>query len=264
MAIRAGLVSTHKVRQTRATEVLSGLGSLSDVLPLPNECGSSYTNILVPLLLDTIQSGTSTKESLIIMNNLIGHVPEKNIPSDLMDRLLSEMHAIDLGNLRGSIIVSILLRRLEPVPEDSDAEKQVLQNLLPVFSSKQPSSTSNSMNRYVLPPLFAARPSAIRQLLDILGSAVNGSTSETFPAWISVASLGVSLGDIQIQDLPKTELDAAIGHHDPDVRLKAFQLIAGSRDIANWSSLQLIQKSLTWNAVLPDSGCVSTHANLIY
>jgi hypothetical protein len=254
--IQDALNSTEKPQQSRSTDVLAALAKLTDILPPPSSSSSGSTNIVTPFLLHTIRSGLTTKANILIIHNLIGHVSLSSIPEDLPAKLVSDMYATDLGNYRGSILSDLLVRRMER--QDANvSEKVELSVLLPLFAHNQPSSTMINTNRYLLPNLFKSRPSAVNTLLSLLEEDRTASEAEsTFSAWMSVAALGVSSGHITIAQLPGDQLSQAITHSNPDVRLKAFTLIAGSRDMLSKETLSLVRDSLEWNAVLPNAGSV--------
>jgi hypothetical protein len=252
-AISDGINSSAKPVHVRTAEALQSLGKLVDTVPPPKASASNPTNMLVPFFLDTIASGLSSKGSLTIINILLPYIPLAEVPEVLLERLVKEMYAIDLGNLRGPIISQLIIRNLEEAA-NAEKEQRILGSLFPLFSPTAPATTMTNVHRYLLPPLFAARPSIIHSLLLMLGGGESGRSADYFAAWTSVASLGVSVGHITVTELPEQDVQNAMVHSDPDVRLKAFQLITGSKDLLDERTETLVRKSLLWNRVLPDSG----------
>jgi len=252
-SITSSLDSSVRTRNLRGTEALSAAARMIDVLPPPSSSSSASTNSLVPLFHFAASSSVLGRSEMVLINVLLPHVPTTAVPSGLLEKLLSEMDNLDLASIRCNIAANILLSQASSNKAgDSITDQMVLEPILHLFD-EQDNMTLLNLTRYLLPNIFAARPSSIKALLGLLADNTTGK--DRFSAWISVASLGVAGGNIGIIDLPKNELEAAIVHEDTSVRLRVFQLLA-SADIAQKETLDYVKRSFKYNAVLPSAGFV--------
>lgn len=149
--------------------------------------------------------------------------------------------------------------------------------LVPYLDSAGQPMTLTHLTRYLLPMLFKIRPSSAKTLLQILENAIpvpafsngnnncikHGFDDAAFVSWVSIASLAVSLGQIDISNLPRGVVEEAISHAEPDVRLRSFQLLAGSKDLLQPQTMDLIKQSLLWNSVLPSAGYLPAASQVI-
>ncbi|ORY34822.1 putative death-receptor fusion protein-domain-containing protein [Naematelia encephala] len=251
--IRTSLDGPTKVHQLRAGDVLQAVAKVVDLLPPPVQGNSKGTSdILAPLFLSAARSGISVRSNLKIISVLLNHVPSRVIPDNLLGDLLDELTVGDLASLRCGIIVGLLCRRSEAFGND----EAVIDPLLPYFDSRRSAAVLTNLVRYLLPPLFKARPSTLQIMLERLRSPSNTDV-DWFPAWISIASLGVASGHISLENLPRDDLENAIGHEDPEVRLRAFQLVTGGKGLLRQSTVALIKQCMLWNEVLPGAGARS-------
>lgn len=250
--IVSSLDSSVRTRNLRATEALSAAARMVDVLPSPTASSSAPNNPLVPLFHHVASSSALGKSELVIINVLLPHVPFNAVPNSLRAKLVEDLDNLDQASIRCNILANILLRRsIVEEGEDLASDEEVLIPVLPLFDQENPTTLLN-LTRYLLPAIFLVRPSSVRTLLNMLGKTSPGH--DRFSAWISVASLGVAAGHMGITDLPQEELDSAITHEDPSVRLRAFQLLVGSKDLAKEELVDLVKRSLLYNAVLPSAG----------
>lgn len=270
--ISTNMDSSHKTAQLRAGDVLLAACRMADSLPPPASSGSTPTSILDPLFTLILDSGTSSRLSLVTINIMIEHVSPSTIPVNILDDMLHDLDSMDSSSLRCSIIVKLLPRRRGTVPSDVEETKERyrLEKLIPYFDSSRPPMTLTNLTRYLLPMLFKAHPSSAKELLQILGHPVrkpsvpdsdskrirSPSQDKTFSSWVSVASLAVSLGHVDIEDLPELDLSEAVAHEDPDVRLRAFHLLAGVKDLLRPRTMDLTKESMRWNATLPSAGYI--------
>ena len=243
-------LSAGRTHYLRASEALSAAGRMVDRLPSPP--GSTpKDNILLPLWLAAACSRDLSKADLVIVNNWLPHIPPESVPPVLTERLLDQMHILDGANLRGSILANIIL--LTSGPQDGDSERGTagLRSVLHLFDTDQSSNTLLNVTRYFLPPLFTGWTSAASSLLKLLEDPSSG---DRFPAWVSVASLGVSLGYLDVADLPPHALRQAITHADVSVRIRALQLLVGSKKLLREDIANLVIECLTNNLVIPSAG----------
>lgn len=197
---------------------------------------------------------------MTLINAILPHIPITSVPVNLLDKLKVDFDSFDAASLRCSIISNILLQRAEELEEEDVRCRIILEPLLPLFDENvQPPGTILNLTRYLLPSLFAAEPILPKRLLDHLSSK---QAEDRFSGWISVASLGVSAGHLDITDLPHAELADAISHSDDSIRLRAFQLLAGPKDILRNNILSLIRQSFQYNAILASAGCVLPSSSL--
>lgn len=267
--ITLSIESSDKTRQLRAGDVLAAACRMADSLPTPATSGSRTTSILVPLFDSFIRSGPSTRSSLVGLNIMLEHIPSSAVPISLLDDLLKDLDALDSASVRCAVIGNLLSRRRYAAGSltDEKMDGHMLSALVPYFDSTRPATTLTTLTRYLLPVLFKSHPSSAKSLLQALGDRAKTSTStgdvirgkmaegtEIFSAWVSVASLAVSQGHVDIDDLPQPALKVAMTHDDPDVRMRVFQLLAGSKDLFLGGTMDLIKESLRWNAVLPSAG----------
>ena len=112
-----------------------------------------------------------------------------------------------------------------------------------------------NITRYLLPNLFKTYPASALSLLKILSDIDDSSnTSRTFSARISVAAVAVSLGVVNIEDLPENLILQSITHEEDQVRLKAFQILGASKEPLQARTIGLIQEILICNSVLLNAG----------
>lgn len=235
------LESNLKPRPARAAETLSAACRMISSLPPPSTSSSSAPspNILLPLFESVTRHTILTRSDLVAINTMISIIPTRHLHPSLSQRLISDMSTLDCASPRCSILADILCR---------DPTLKSLGSLLPLFKADQPSTLLN-LTRYLLPTIFASKPHSVPLLLDLLASE-----ELYFPAWITVASLGVSLGHIKIKDLPRSELDDAICHVDYTIRLRAFQLLTTGKDLLEGDVVELTKRSLVYNAGLASAG----------
>lgn len=253
--IMFSLESSVRTQNLRATEALSAAARMVDVLPPPTSSSSATSNPLVPLFRYAASSSTLGRSEMIVVNVLLPHVTSTAFPDDLTAKLMAEMDNLDLASIRCNILANVLLRRSASKDEEETLlDKEVLGPILHLFDEEDSTNSTTLLNltRYLLPAIFTARPSSIKTLLQLLGDVSSGK--DRFSAWISVASLGVASGHIGISDLPKSDVDFAIMHESPAVRLRVFQLLAGSKHPTDEATVGLVQRSLEYNAVLPSAG----------
>lgn len=246
------LESSVRTRSLRAAEALSALGRMVDVLPPPSASSSSSvtSNPLVPLFQHAATAKDLGKSEMVIINALFPHVPASAIPDGLRQKLLADMDNLDGANLRSSILAQVLVKTTKAVA-DGAIDTEILTPILPLFV-KDDSTTLLNVSRYLLPALFSARPSTMPSLLATLSQYGDGE--EAFSAWISVASLGVASGLVDISDLPADDLRDAIAHADSSVQLRAFQLLIGTKHLLRADIMVLIKESFSANAVLSSAG----------
>lgn len=208
--------------------------------------------MLVPLFQHACTPRVLGKLEMTLINVLLPHVPDSIVPDDLLDKLKVDFDSLDSANLRCNIISNLLLLQSEDVEDDDERDRAILQPLLPLFDEdSQPPGALLNLTRYLLPSLFTAQPSLSASLLAALARDATGST---FSGWVSVAALGVSSGSMDITELPQQDLLDAIAHADSDIRLRAFQLLAGCKDLLRDAVVDLIKQSLSYNAILPSAG----------
>jgi hypothetical protein len=244
-----------KPNQLRAADVLGAAARLLASLPTASTSTSSHTNFLVPLFQATCRSGVFNRTNLIILSAIVDRIPPHAVPDGTLEALLRGLTSNDSPNTRSTVIVSLLSKRRGMATSEHD--RHMLEPLRPYFDpSDNPPIVMTNLTRYTLPSLFKVHPTALAVLLDMLGSPKSDGT-ELFAAWILVASLGVSHGLLSTQNLPPSSLQEAMAHEDPLVRLRAFELITGSKDVLQLLSpavIDLVRDSLRLNAVLPSAG----------
>lgn len=242
-----------KAHQFRALECTHAVARLASAL---SESGSGVIS-LEPLFLVGYRSGMINKPSLLIVSNLLEAVSESAVPEDLLPAMLDGLKLPDNGTLRAGIIVGILeKRRSGPTPL---SDQDIVHLVLPLLGSSTSTNIKNNMNRYLLPSLFKAFPGTLPALLAALAAA---DDDETFTSWVSVASLGVSLGLLELDQVPAKDLRDALSHEDAAVRLKAFDVVTGCKDsckLLTEGVITLVKEALLVNAILPGSGYVSCY-----
>lgn len=251
----AHLDHPNKPNQLRAADVLGAAARFVGDLPIPNTSTSSHTNLLVPLFQAACQAGASRRANLVIINTLVDVVPAQAIPDGLLDSFLDFLGSSDSANLRSTITTSLLSKRRNS--DSLDVDRTMLEPLLPYLDPSRNSPTVMvNLTRYVFPALFKSYPSSLSCLLNLLGDPGDGR-DDLLPAWVPVASLGVSLGHVSVRDLPSSSLREAMTHQDPRVRLRAYELVTGCKDVVqllDTDMIELAKGALCQNAVLPSSG----------
>ncbi|WWC92899.1 uncharacterized protein L201_007861 [Kwoniella dendrophila CBS 6074] len=257
--ILANLDSPLKVQQQRASEVLSLAGHLSNLLPAPSASASVPTTFMVPFFTLAINGGISRRSNLTIISSLLDYIPTSAIPENLVDNLLEDLPVVDCSIVRSNLIVNLLLKLSSTEPEDQ-RQSSVLKKVLPYFDPELPHAVMVTMNRYFLPALFKEDPSYVPTLLESLSRE-----TELFGAWITVASLGVSLGLVKINELSREDLKDALSHEDTDIRMRAFELVSSvTKDQFNEEILELVKEGFMWNDALPSAGSRSTFSSTTY
>ncbi|WVQ96114.1 hypothetical protein IAU59_003216 [Kwoniella sp. CBS 9459] len=266
--ITANIEHPQKVQQTRAVEILLAAGKLSTIVPYDtydtsatsssSDCGGQ--SFIVPFFKQCITSGLSRRSNLAAVSALVEYVPRSSIPERLVYDLLGDLAIVDCANLRCNLIVKLLVLSRPKEPTNSDASSAVLDPLIPYFDpTAHPHAVLNNLNRYLLPALFKADSKHVISLLDILSGQ-----SHLFAAWTAVASIGVSMGLVKIDDLPPDELHDALSNEDVDVRLRAFELVSGSNAQFSAEVLELVKDGYRWNDGLPNAGSRSTFSAATY
>ncbi|EIW71615.1 hypothetical protein TREMEDRAFT_27287, partial [Tremella mesenterica DSM 1558] len=240
-----GLESVWKATPLRFADVLTAAAKLSSILPSPSSSSSSSQNFFLALFDFLIRRGMKTKADLIAVGCMFDHMPRGAIPSTLMDNLLEDLNLLTCGMQRSVLIVKCLA--LKPNPD--------LSILVPCLTSSiDPASTASPISRHFLPTLFKAFPSAPATLLRLLSINKMNTKGHPFPAWVAVASTGMTTGHLSISDIPNEELQIAIQHPEYSIRLKAFEIITNTKDLLAPHVVDLIKEAFICNSVLSDTG----------
>ncbi|WVQ79286.1 hypothetical protein IAT38_001382 [Cryptococcus sp. DSM 104549] len=252
-----------KVQQTRAGEVLAAAGRLSTVVGSADPSDA----FIVPLFESVAGKGTPTKSAIAIISELLPYVPIGSVPTGLLDDLLADLAVSHSASPRCALIVDLLLTlagvsRSSPSSSSSTItsaqQDRILQPLLPAFSPSQPPTTLLHLSRYLLPSLFQRCPTLLQPLLTTLAAS-----PPLFNAWVAVASLGVSQGLVEIEDLPRIQVELALGSVDAETRLRGFELVSGKKAYTA-GVLELIKSSFKWNEGLPSAGARSAFSSASY
>ncbi|WVQ66397.1 uncharacterized protein L199_004577 [Kwoniella botswanensis] len=238
-----------KVQQQRSSEVLSLAGELSTLLPPPQISTSESTTFIVPLFKQAISNGIARRSNLIVISTLLDYVPSSVISPNLVNDLLGDLGIVDCANIRSNLIINLLTKL-------SSSKNDVVRQLVPYFAPGLPNSVMVTMNRYLLPSLFKKDPSYVTTLLGVLSDK-----RQLFGAWITVASIGLSLGIVKVNQLPQQDLKDALAHEDADIRIRAFELVSGSKDQFTEEVFELIKEGFTWNDGLPSAGSRSAFSS---
>jgi hypothetical protein len=203
-----------------------------------------------PLFTATCNSGLINKPALMLVENLLEAIPRFSVPSDLLPTILEGLELQDNGVIRTNIIDGILSKKqgTSPIPPN-----EIIDLILPLLDSPSSMNLTNNVNRYLLPALFKSFPHVLLPLL----STLSEGSDDTFSSWISIASLGISLGILTVDRLPSSDLHDALGHEDAAVRLKAYDGITGCKDsgmLLTEGVMALVKEALEVNAILPGSG----------
>lgn len=243
----------NKPQQLRAADCIQAAARLATV---SNDI-SPKTISLIPLFLLSYRSGLVTKPNVVIASYLLEAVPESSIPDDLLDIVLDGLKLADNGSYRANIVVGVMEKARSAGQHTSNDD--VIRPILPLFGSSVSSATTTNMHRYLLPALFKAFPTSLSTLLSMLASQTE-TGEDTFTSWVSIASLGISLGLLSLGELLQQDLHDALGHEDPAVRLKAYEMVTGCKDVTQLldaRTMQLAKAAMLINAILPGSGYVS-------
>ncbi|WVW86816.1 hypothetical protein I302_108871 [Kwoniella bestiolae CBS 10118] len=240
---------SQKVQQQRSSEVLSLAGHLSTLLPRPSTSSSLSTTFIVPLFRQAINAGIARRSNLTVISTLLDYVPLSTIPSSLVGDLLGDLGIVDCANIRSNLIINLLTKLCSSTDE-------VLEKIVPYFDPSLPNAVMVTMNRYLLPALFKKDPNYVSALLRFLSDR-----ADLFGAWITVASIGLSLGIVKIRDLPQDDLKDALAHEDADIRIRAFELVSGSKEQFSEDVMELIKDGFRWNDGLPSAGSRSAFSS---
>lgn len=267
--IMRSLNSANKAAQLRSSDLITAACKMATSLLPPISSGSGQTSLLAPLFNHVVQGDISRRPNLVAINGMIEHMPVVAIPQGLLERLLRGFESTNSPSVRCSIIVSLLSQR-RIVAETSiqgDVDRYMLCPLLPFFNSAASDATITHLTRYLLPALFKRHPSSAKGLLVMINRITEQAPrrgrhrivtknlhDRAFTSWISVASLAISSGQVSIDDLPQNTLRDAMVHEQPEIRLRAFQLLAGTKDLLDPRILDLIKESLSWNSILTSAG----------
>lgn len=243
-----GLAHTTKPHPQRAGEALSAVVRLATSL--------DHEEILFPLWSDTLRQDLSVRSTLVTLGHLIDTIPAHLVPTDLLSKLLDNVTSSDgVASVRGALVVKALRREREGL-RGVEADQAMLRLLLPKLVTEDGADVV-VVSRYLLPPLTAEYPSALRVLLVMLGDAASeGQEDECFAAWIMVAAFGVQNGLISLADLDGRKLQEALYHDSYRLRIMAFELVTGSKDMLDGEVMGLIKQGLEWNEGLPQAGYV--------
>ncbi|WWD20217.1 hypothetical protein CI109_104693 [Kwoniella shandongensis] len=245
-----------KNQQTRAAEILTAASKLSTLIPSASTStlGSSASSFMVPLFRQAIGGGVSRRSNMAAILAMLEYIPTSAVPSTLLGDLLEDLGVVDLANMRCTLIINLL------VPRNGKFDPSILESLIPYFDpDDHPHTVMVNMKRYLLPALFAKSPKYVQALLDLLSARPT-----LFAAWVTVASLGVSLGLLKVEDLPQEDLEDALAHEEADVRLRAFELVAGAKSFYTPKVMELIKQGLQSNATLPNAGARSSLSSTTY
>ena len=239
------LGSSSKPHTARANEALTAIGHLSTALPPPSTCSSLSQNFLVPFFSWLCSKGLKNKADLAAGLCIVDRLPDNALPQNLLHRLLDDLSLSTYPNLRSLMIAKLLSRR-------SYCTANAFVILLPLLEEgRVPETTSLNVSRHLLPTLFRENRDACSQLLGLLESPAGPIDEQFFPAWIAVASAGMSEGILDLEGLPYEALSTGTAHHDPDVRLRAFRLIAMTKNILSSTAVDLVKLAFSSNVILP-------------
>ncbi|KAL7425015.1 hypothetical protein Q5752_000702 [Cryptotrichosporon argae] len=250
----AGLASPIKPHMMRAADALTAACRLADVLPPPHSSTSETTYLLGPLFVDIANAGMAQRSHLVALSILVEHVPSSLIPGSMLNGLLGQLGVADGASVRGSIIANLLDRRQRRDDADaseSDQYRCMLEPILPLLVTEQPLATSQNIDRYLLPAVFRRVPASLPTMLRMLDEHSGQNGAASFAAWVTVASLGVSSGIVNLVDIPTETLHGALAHADDKIRIRAFQAVTSAKDLLDPAVLELVKQSFRYNEVLP-------------
>jgi hypothetical protein len=240
--------SRVKPAPARAAEALTAAVRLVSALPPPSSSSSASFYLLQGLFNEVVRAELSSRANIIALSIMMDSVPLETIPENLLNQLLADFRNIDAANIRCDVIATILSRRRDTL-SGHDADKIMLRPLLPTLAEDDEGEGIKTLSRYLLPSLLKRRPSAFPVLLDLLRSE-----DKYFPAWISVASYGVSSGIIGIEGVPAKQLQEALEHEDSRMRILGFELVAMNKTVLTPHVMDLVKTSLKWNDMIPQAG----------
>lgn len=240
-----GLANTTKPHPQRAGEALSAVVRMASHL--------RREDILHSLWSDTLRQDLGVRSTLVTLGHLIDAAPETNLPDDLLDRLLVDVTKADgVSSARGVLIAKVLGRRGKGL-SGSEADRAMLHPLLPKLITEDADDVL-IVSRYLLPPLSAERPSILTALLSLLDEAAgDGKADECFAAWIMVAAFGVQSGLVALKSLDPNRLQEALHHDSYRLRIMAFELVSGSKDLLEPDVIELVKQGFQWNEGLPQA-----------
>lgn len=246
LLLSQGLAHTTKPHPQRAGEALTAVVRLATTL--------RHEEILFPLWSDVLRQDLSVRSTLVTLGHLIDIIPAHLVPADLLPKLLEEVTSSDgVASVRGTLVAKVLGRERVGL-EGVDADRAMLRPLLPKLVTEDGEDVV-VVSRYLLPPLAADYPSALKTLLGMLDDAAGrGQEDECFAAWIMVAAFGVQNGLMSLAELDQVKLQEALYHDSYRLRIMAFELVSRSKDLLDAEVMNLIVQGFEWNEALPQAG----------
>ena len=242
--------SRVKPHPQRATEALTAATRLVSALPAPGTSSSATPYLLQALFNEVARAELGPRGNLVALSIMLETVPIETIPDDLLGRLLAEFRNIDGANIRCAAIATIVSRRRDAATgSEEDKDRIMFQPLLRTLAEEDDAEGLKTLSRYLLPPLFKDRRSSFPVLLDLLAN-----DDQYFPAWITMASYGVSSGIINITGVSTKQLQEALEHEDSRIRILAFELVAMNKTVLEPHVMELVKMSLRWNDMIPQAG----------
>lgn len=241
-----GLAHTTKPHPQRAGEALTAVVRLAVSL--------HHEEILLPLWSETLRQDLSVRSTLVTLGHLIDSIPAHSVPSSLLPKLLENVTSSDgVASVRGTLLSKVLGRE-RAGREGVEADRAMLRPLLPKLVTEDGEDVV-VVSRYLLPPLAADYPGSLNTLLGMLDEAASeGQEDECYAAWIMVAAFGVQNGLKSLADLDQEKLQEALYHDNYRLRIMAFELLIGSKDLLDRKVMNLIIAGLEWNEALPQAG----------
>jgi len=257
--IWGSLESSNKSEQSKAIEILTAASHLVPVLRQPTSSSSTTSNYLVPLFRYILKQGISHRRSIVALSSIIASVPVREVPQDLLERLLKDLDLVEFSPIRCSLVVEILQSRWSEYiraeqPTEEEFQQIVYQPLLPSFDPSTASAqTWQNVQRYLYPTLSSVSSPSGRGFLaylETLPAELHFDEDAMFECWITITAAAVQSKQLGIRSLNQEKMKQAIWHADFSIRLKAFSIYTQNEDLLDESSVKGIKASFVYNAAL--------------
>ena len=259
------LESPIKSEQTKAIEALSAAANLVPVLQSPSTSSSNSSNFLVPLFRHIVKLGLSQRRTIVGLSSIIACIPTRELPGDLLQRLLKDLELPEFSPLRCTLIVEILRLTWNDNTRHDDATEAIFQRivyqpLLPVFDPSAVSAqTWQNVQRYLYPALSSIQSPTGRGFLAYLESLpanLRFKEDAMFECWITIVSAAVQSKQLGIRGVDSERIKQAIWHEDFSIRLKAFAIYTQNEDLLAPRAVAGIKAAFVYNAALHVVGYV--------
>jgi hypothetical protein len=263
---------SNRSEQSKAIEILSAVSYLVEVLRQPSTSSSNSSNFLVPLFRHIVKQGLSHRWTIITLSSIIAAIPTREVPEEMLRRLLKDLDLAEFSPIRSTLIVETLQARWKDYIRTREASEEAFQEIVyqPLLSSFDPSTITpqawQNVQRYLYPALAALQSpdgGGFLSYLESLPKEVRFDEDAMFECWITIASAAVQSKQLGIRSIDPERMMQAIWHEDFSIRLKAFAIYTQNEDLLEARSVAGIKACFAYNAALHVVGYVGLTSSRI-